>query len=317
MITGPRNELERRALSEGTDSAGGFTVPDILMARWIDRLRTALVIVRAGAVTVPLTSDSVKIARLLADPTAAWRSENAAVAESDPTFEAVTFAPKSLDVFTKVSRELLEDSVNITEMLETAFVRSFAVEVDRVCLYGTGTPWVKPRPCRGCGVELGHGVGNSTYCADCRAQQCPECRTFGGRHGAKCRYDVRRRRPGLTEYHGVVTEQDIVNVYLEHGRKAVRIARSICGNLEAEDVVHDLTLYLLEKRDYLRFPPTANYFLRAAQHGALRKRLYAWARFTVAMDPEDLLLAERAMARPGRPIETRVRLPEPVVSGRQ
>jgi len=143
MITGARTELERRVLSEGTDSAGGFTVPDILMARWIDRLRNALSVIRAGAVTVPLTSDTVKIARLLADPTAAWRSENAAVAESDPTFEAVTFTPRSLDVFTKVSRELLEDSVNIADMLEASLVRSFAVEVDRVCLFGSGTP---PQP---------------------------------------------------------------------------------------------------------------------------------------------------------------------------
>jgi HK97 family phage major capsid protein len=84
MITGPRNDLEKRALAAGTDSAGGYTVPDILMAPWIDRLRAALVVVRAGAVTVPLTSDTVKIARLLTDPTAAWRSENAAVAESGP-----------------------------------------------------------------------------------------------------------------------------------------------------------------------------------------------------------------------------------------
>jgi HK97 family phage prohead protease len=78
MITGPRNDLEKRALAAGTDSAGGFTVPDVLMAQWIDRLRNALTVVRAGAQTVPLTSDTVKIARLLADPAAAWRSENAA-----------------------------------------------------------------------------------------------------------------------------------------------------------------------------------------------------------------------------------------------
>jgi HK97 family phage major capsid protein len=130
-------------LSEGTDSAGGFTVPDILMAPWIDRLRAALVVVRAGAVTVPLSSDTVKIARLLTDPTAAWRSENGAVAESDPTFEAVTFTPRSLDVFFKTSRELVEDSINIAEILEATLIRSFAVEVDRVCLAGTGTP---PQP---------------------------------------------------------------------------------------------------------------------------------------------------------------------------
>src|SRR4030095_1274621 len=101
LITGPRNELERRALSEGTDSAGGYTVPDILMARWIDRLRNALTVVQAGAVTVPLTSDVTKIARLLTDPPPAWGAENAPVAESDPVLEAVTFAPKSLDVYFK------------------------------------------------------------------------------------------------------------------------------------------------------------------------------------------------------------------------
>lgn len=116
LITGPRNELERRVLSEGTDSAGGFTVPDILLARWIDRLRAALVVVQAGAQTVPLTSDVTKIARLLSDPVPAWRSENAAVAESDPVFEAVTFAPKSLDVFFKTSRELVEDLINAAEI---------------------------------------------------------------------------------------------------------------------------------------------------------------------------------------------------------
>jgi HK97 family phage major capsid protein/HK97 family phage prohead protease len=139
LITGPRNDLERRVLSEGTDSAGGFTVPDILLARWIDRLRAALTVVQAGAVTVPLTSDVTKIARLLTDPTAAWRAENAAVAESDPVFEAVTFTPRSLDVFFRTSRELVEDSVNAAEILEATLVRSFAVEVDRVCLAGTGT----------------------------------------------------------------------------------------------------------------------------------------------------------------------------------
>jgi len=139
MVVGPKSDLERRALSEGTDSAGGFTVPDIVMATFIDRLRSAIVCIRAGAVTVPLSSDITKIARLLADPTVAWRAENAAVSESDPTFEAVTFAPKSLDVQFKVSRELVEDSMNIETMLETALLRSFAVEIDRACLYGAGT----------------------------------------------------------------------------------------------------------------------------------------------------------------------------------
>ena len=47
------------------------------------------------------------------------------------------------------------------------------------------------------------------YCEACRAQRCPECRRYAGQHGPRCRYERRRRRPGLTEHLGVVTEEDI------------------------------------------------------------------------------------------------------------
>ena len=104
LITGPRNDLERRVLSEGTDSAGGFTVPDILIGA-VDRPAAERADRRPGRRRdgAAQLSDVTKIARLLTDPTAAWRAENAAVAESDPVLEAVTFAPKSLDVFFKTS----------------------------------------------------------------------------------------------------------------------------------------------------------------------------------------------------------------------
>ena len=139
MVLGPLNDIEKRVLGEASDSTGGITVPDITSADFIDKLRAAVVCIRAGARTVPLQSDVTKIARLTADPTAAWRAEAGAVAESDPAFDGVTFAPKSLDVFFKVSRELVEDSLNIEAMLETALIRSFAVELDRAALYGSGT----------------------------------------------------------------------------------------------------------------------------------------------------------------------------------
>jgi HK97 family phage major capsid protein len=139
MVLGPQTDRERRALAESGDATGGITVPDLTMATFIDKLRAAIVCVRAGARTVPLQSDVTKIARLATDPVVAWRAENAAVAESDPTFEGVTFAPKSLDVMFKISRELFEDSINITDMLETALLRAFAVEIDRACLFGSGT----------------------------------------------------------------------------------------------------------------------------------------------------------------------------------
>jgi hypothetical protein len=45
-----------------------------------------------------------------------------------------------------------------------------------------------------------------------------------------------------------------------------------------------MTLYMLEKRDFLQ-PPLKKYFLQAVTHAALRRRLYFWARYVVAMDP--------------------------------
>ncbi|CAN1529516.1 COG4653 Predicted phage phi-C31 gp36 major capsid-like protein [Caulobacteraceae bacterium] len=135
---GAKTEQERRALSEGTDSAGGFSVPTILSAQIIDRLRAQSVLIRAGARTVPLSSDQNVIAKLTADPTPAWRAESAAIAVSDPTFGAVSLAPKSLAVLVKFSRELLADSVNLEAALLAAVTGAMALELDRAGLFGTG-----------------------------------------------------------------------------------------------------------------------------------------------------------------------------------
>jgi len=139
MVTGAKNEAERRALAEGTDSAGGFTVPEILGSNLIDLMRANTVAMQAGAMTVPLTSDKNHIARLASDPVPAWRAENAAINESDPTFSRVTLEPKSLAVLVKVSREILEDSLNIEQELPRIMAAAMARELDRVVFLGSGS----------------------------------------------------------------------------------------------------------------------------------------------------------------------------------
>lgn len=139
QIAGNRREVVRAALSEGTDSAGGYTVPTHVLPQFIDKLRAKSVFVQAGARTLMLDTAVTKIARISGDPTAAWRAESAAITVSDPTFSALTFAPKSLAVIVKMSRELLADSVNIAEAVETAVINSMSVELDRACLLGSGT----------------------------------------------------------------------------------------------------------------------------------------------------------------------------------
>ncbi len=139
QITGPRNEAEERALSEGTNSAGGFTVPTPLASQFIDLMRARSVVMTAGAMTVPMDSQTLAIARLETDPDSGWRNENAAIAEGDPTFGRVTFTARTLAGKLTLSRELAADSLNVGAMIENAFAQSMAVELDRAALYGSGT----------------------------------------------------------------------------------------------------------------------------------------------------------------------------------
>ncbi len=139
--------LEQRALSEGTDASGGFTVPEILAGRFLDRTRNAMVVQRAGAQIVPMTSDVLHIARLAqpTDPspditTAQWKTENADIDETDLLLERVTFTARTLPVLLKLSVELSEDSVNIDEIIERELSGQLALELDRAALLGSGTP---------------------------------------------------------------------------------------------------------------------------------------------------------------------------------
>lgn len=137
-VVGPKTDIEKRALAEGSDGAGGYTVPELLSGFLIDRMRSKSVVSKLGAQYVPLKSNSNSIARVVSDPEPAWRYELGLVKESEPSFDRVYFEPKSLAVLVKVSLELLEDSLNIEDALPTMIATAMAQEVDRACLLGAG-----------------------------------------------------------------------------------------------------------------------------------------------------------------------------------
>jgi len=128
-----------KSLAEGTNSAGGYSVPVETMPGFIDLLRNKSVLQQAGAQTVLLNSNKVNMATVISDPTPGWRAESAAVSESDPVFGQVAFAPKSLAVLVKVSRELLSDSLNIEQILEDTLANALALQLDYAGLYGSGS----------------------------------------------------------------------------------------------------------------------------------------------------------------------------------
>jgi HK97 family phage major capsid protein len=141
MVTGDWRgaDAERRALVEGTASAGGHLVPTPLSARIIDRARNQTRVMQAGAQVVPMESSTLKLARVVGDPTAAWHTEMATISASDMTFDAVTLTAKALASRVLISRELMEDADNVDDEVEKAFAAQFGLTIDLAALYGSGT----------------------------------------------------------------------------------------------------------------------------------------------------------------------------------
>jgi HK97 family phage major capsid protein len=129
-----------RALAEATVGAGGALVPAPLSARVIDLARNRTVVFRAGAQTVPMTSQTLALARLTSEGTPAWKSENATITAADMVFDRVTFTARTLVRLITLSVELFEDADPSSEdVIANAFAGQMAVELDRVALLGTGT----------------------------------------------------------------------------------------------------------------------------------------------------------------------------------
>jgi HK97 family phage major capsid protein len=139
VLGGGRTEV-RAALSEGSQSGGGFLVPEYLSGDLIDKLRARSSVFTAGARTVILEAGlPTTIASIVTDPTATWKAENAAVNVSDLTFGSITFTPKTLAVVVVASRELVEDGLNLSAAITLSLTKSFAAELDRVALLGSGS----------------------------------------------------------------------------------------------------------------------------------------------------------------------------------
>lgn len=132
-------DAERRAMSEGVLADGGYAVPTPLSAQFIDAARDFSAAMRAGVQTVPMDSNTLRIARVDSDPTPAWKDENAAIANGDVGLGAVNFTARTLVVSTKMSVELAEDAANIDEIVTRSLGEAMGQELDRAILLGSGT----------------------------------------------------------------------------------------------------------------------------------------------------------------------------------
>jgi len=156
------SELEQRVMASSPTTSGGVMVPLPLASRIIDLVRNQSAVVRAGAITVPMDSATLKMARVTSGPTAGWYAEAAAITASDMAFDSVTFTAKKLAALCVVNSELLEDATGIDQVLETALGKALGLELDRVALHGSGSG-AEPAGLYGAsGVPTVSSVGTAT-----------------------------------------------------------------------------------------------------------------------------------------------------------
>lgn len=130
--------VELRALVESS-GAGGVVVPDDYRPEVFDRLAAASVGLRAGFRVVRTTRDVLKVPRIDSDPTAAWTSEGATIAPSDPGYTELTATPRKLAALVQMSNELIADSnPAILGLLEMQVTRALALRLDLGFFEGSG-----------------------------------------------------------------------------------------------------------------------------------------------------------------------------------
>lgn len=126
-------------LSVGTDSDGGYTVPDEFEHTLVEALADENVF-RTMATSIKTASGDRKIPIVATTGTASWVDENAAIPESGVTFEQKTLSAYKLATMVKVSEELLADSAfNLEDYMAREFARRFAVAEEAAFCTGNGT----------------------------------------------------------------------------------------------------------------------------------------------------------------------------------
>lgn len=165
MMRGINTMEVRDALSVGTGSEGGYTVPDEFERRLIQELEENNVFRRiahtiktqSGTRTIPIAADAGE---------ASWIEEGSAIQEADMSFSRETLSAFKLGTMVKVSNELLNDSAfDIAGYIAQRFGVRFGNAEEKAFINGTGVsqnPQVTPSQPTGVLTTLTASAGNTT-----------------------------------------------------------------------------------------------------------------------------------------------------------
>lgn len=129
----------QNALQIGTDSEGGYLVPDEFERILIEALEEENIF-RQLAKVVTTSSGDKKIPVVASKGTASWVDEEGVIPESDDAFGQVSIGAYKLATMIKVSEELLNDSVfNLESYIAKEFARRIGAKEEEAFFIGDGT----------------------------------------------------------------------------------------------------------------------------------------------------------------------------------
>ena len=126
------------ALQEGTDSEGGYLVPDEFERTLVEALEEENVF-RTLAHVIKTSSGDRKIPVVASKGSASWVDEEGAYQESDDAFSQVSIGAYKLGTMIKVSEELLADSVfDLEAYISKEFARRIGAREEESFFNGDG-----------------------------------------------------------------------------------------------------------------------------------------------------------------------------------
>lgn len=140
----------RKALNEGTGTAGGYLVP-VEYSNEINRIALETSVVRAnGARVIPMSRSSLKVPGLNMSSNASgslfggvatyWAGEAASITASTPAFTQLSLDAKKISAYVESSDELDQDAItSVGGLLQTMFAEALSFETDAAFLTGSGS----------------------------------------------------------------------------------------------------------------------------------------------------------------------------------
>ena len=126
------------ALQVGTDSEGGYLVPDEYERTLVEALEEENIF-RQMAKVIKTSSGDRKIPVVASKGTASWIDEEGAYPESDDSFGQVSIGAYKLGTMIKVSEELLNDSVfDLQSYISREFARRIGAKEEEAFFTGDG-----------------------------------------------------------------------------------------------------------------------------------------------------------------------------------